>query len=203
MADFHNVRLPDDIERGAVGGPSFKSSVSKLASGNDTTVRHWLQPLGGWEIGYGIQTIADIKLVEAFFYARMGAGFKFRFKDWSDFEISQQEIGIGDAAETDFQMFKRYSDGSFFFDRTITRLVSGTVRAWVNSDELFDPAGFSVDLDTGILTFVVAPPASELVEAACEFDTPVRFAGDDLKKDVQSFLNGSIPKIKIDVVRDV
>ncbi len=200
MPDFHNVRLPDDIERGAIGGPGFKSSVSRLASGNDTTIRHWLQPLGGWEVGYGIQTLDDLKLVEAFFYARMGAGFKFRFKDWGDFEISQQEIGIGDGAQVDFQVFKRYSDGSFFFDRTITRLVSGTVRFFIDSVEDFS---FSVDLDTGIITASPAPAAAELVEVITEFDTPVRFATDDLKKDVQSFLNGSIPKIKIDIVRDV
>lgn len=202
MADFHNVRLPDDIERGAVGGPAFKTSRSDLASGQSTTVRHWLQPLGGWNIGYGIQSLTDLENVRAFFYARMGAGFGFRFKDWADFTISQQEIGTGDAAQTAFQMFRRYSDGSFVFDRTLTRLVSGTVRAWVNSVELFDPGGFSVDLDTGILTFVAAPPASELVEAACEFDVPVQFTDDQLNIDVQSFLNGSIPKIKLDIIRD-
>ncbi len=202
MADFHSVRLPEDIERGAVGGPAFKTSRSQLSSGQQTTVRHWLQPLGGWDIGYGIQTLADLEVVRNFFYARMGAGFGFRFKDVSDFAVTQQEIGTGDAAETVFQMFKRYSDGSFFFDRTLTRLVSGTVRAWVNAVELFDPAGFGVDLETGKLTFVVAPPSAELVEAACEFDNPVQFTRDDLNIDVQSFLNGSIPKIKIDIIRD-
>ncbi len=202
MADFHSVRLPDDIERGAVGGPAFKTSRSLLSSGQQTTVRHWLQPLGGWDIGYGIQSLDDLEAVRNFFYARMGAGFGFRFKDWSDFAVARQEIGTGDAAQTLYQMFKRYSDGTFNFDRTLTRLVSGTVRAWVNSVELFDPAGFSVDLDTGEITFVVAPPASELVEAACEFDNPCQFVKDDLNIDVQSFLNGSIPKIKIDIIRD-
>ncbi len=202
MADFHSVRLPDDIERGAVGGPAFKTSRSLLASGRQTTVRHWLQPLGGWDIGYGIQSLTDLEAVRNFFYARMGAGFGFRFKDWSDFDVTQQEIGTGDGAQTLFQMFKRYPDAVLPFDRTLTRLVSGTVRAWVNSVELFDPAGFSVDLDTGEITFVVAPPAAELVEAACEFDVPCQFVKDDLNVDVQSFLNGSIPKIKIDIIRD-
>ena len=202
MPDFHSVRLPEDIERGAIGGPAFKTSRSTLSSGRQTTVRHWLQPLGGWDIGYGIQSLDDLEAVRNFFYSRMGQGFGFRFKDWSDFEVTQQEIGTGDSAEVDFQMFQRYSDGSFFFDRTLTRLVSGTVRAWVNAVELFDPAGFGVDLETGVLTFVVAPPTAELVEAACEFDNPCQFARDDLNIDVQSFLNGSIPKIKIDIIRD-
>lgn len=202
MADFHSIRLPEDIERGAVGGPEFKTSRSTLASGQRTTVRHWLQPLGGWDIGYGIQSLSDLEAVRNFFYARMGAGFGFRFKDWSDYVVTQQQIGTGDGAKTDFQMFKRYSDGSFFFDRTLTRLVSGTVRAWVDSVELFDPAGFSVDLETGVLTFVAAPPASDLVEAACEFDNPVQFTKDDLNFNIQSFLNGSVPKVKIDIIRD-
>lgn len=201
MVDFHEVRLPDDIERGAVGGPAFKTSNTPLASGHAPVVRHWLQPLGGWDIGYGIQSLGDLDLVKAFFYCRMGSGFGFRFKDWGDFEIGQQEIGVGDGIKTAFQVFKRYSDGSFFFDRTIYKLVSGTVRVFVNSVELFDPAGFSVDLNTGIVTLVVAAPTAELVEVICEFDVPVRLVKDDLNENVQSFLNGSIPKIKIDVVR--
>jgi uncharacterized protein (TIGR02217 family) len=201
MVDFHEIRLPDDIERGAVGGPAFKTSSTPLASGHAPVVRHWLQPLGGWDIGYGIQSLADLELVKAFFYCRMGSGFGFRFKDWGDFNIPQQEIGVGDGVETAFQVFKRYSDGSFFFDRTIYKLVLGTVRVFVNSVELFDPAGFSVDLNTGIVTLVVAAPAGHLVEVICEFDVPVRLVKDDLNENVQSFLNGSIPKIKIDIVR--
>jgi uncharacterized protein (TIGR02217 family) len=201
MVDFHEVRLPDDIERGAVGGPGFKTSHLPLASGHAPVVRHWLQPLGGWDIGYGIQSLADLELVKAFFYCRMGSGFGFRFKDWGDHDIPQQQIGVGDAAKTAFQVFKQYSDGTFTFDRTIYKLVSGTVRAFVNSVELFDPAGFSVDLNTGIITFVIAPPASEVVEVITEFDVPVRLVKDDLNENVQTFLSGSIPKIKIDVVR--
>jgi len=202
MADFHSVRLPDDIERGAVGGPAFKTSRSLLASGQQTTVRHWLQPLGGWDIGYGIQSLDDLEAVRNFFYARMGAGFGFRFKDWSDFTVARQEIGTGDAAQSVFQMFKRYSDGTFDFDRTLTRLVATTVQTWVNSVPLTEGGGFSVDLDTGLITYVVTPAAGHLVEAACEFDNPCQFVKDDLNIDVQSFLNGSIPKIKIDIIRD-
>jgi uncharacterized protein (TIGR02217 family) len=201
MVDFHEVRLPEDIERGAVGGPGFKTSKTPLASGHGPKVRHWLQPLGGWDIGYGIQSLEDLETVKSFFYCRMGSGFGFRFKDWGDFEILQQEIGVGDGAETEFQVFKRYSDGAFNFDRTIYKLVSGTVRAFVNSVELFDPAGFSVDLNTGNISLVVAAPAGHSVEIICEFDVPVEFVKDDLNENVQSFLNGSIPKIKIDVVR--
>lgn len=201
MVDFHEVRLPDDIERNARGGPAFKTSVSLLASGKEKRLRKWTQPLGSWDIGYGIQKWADIEDVIAFHYSKMGRGFGFRFKDWSDYTMLRQEIGIGDGAVTDFQLFKRYSDGTFFFDRTLEKIVSSPIQVWVNNVEFFDPADFSIDLNTGLITLVVAAPGSELVEAACEFDVPVRFREDELNINAQSFANGSIPKINLEIIR--
>jgi len=197
---FHDVRLPDDIERGASGGPGFKTTVITLASGHEKRNVEWSQQRGRWDIGYGIQSLDGLGDVVDFFYARQGRAFGFRFKDWSDFEITdKQPIGTGDGLEVEFQIFKRYSSGGIDFDRTITKPVSGTVKPFLDGVE--QTSGFTVDNTTGIITFDTAPGAGVEVQVECEFDTPVRFDTDNLDISVETFSAGAIPSISIIEIR--
>lgn len=201
MVDFHDTRLPEDVERGAQGGPAFKTASHRKASGQRVATIEWAQPLGGYTVGYGIQTLADLQNVEAFFYARRGSAYAFRFKDWGDYEIDRQSVGTGDASKTVFQIFKRYADAVLPFDRTIQLPVSGTVLVWVNGVAQVEGVDFTVDYTTGEITFSVAPGAGEDVEVECQFDVPVAFAHDGFEKEVQTFLNGSVPKIELQIER--
>lgn len=217
---FHDVRLPDDIERGAVGGPRFKTRVLGLQSGFEQRNVDWAQSRGEWDIAYGLMSMEDdnqlatyIHLVRDFFYARQGRANGFRFKDWSDFQIgdfnnpttNNQLIGLGDNTTTQFQVFKRYSSGGINHDRTLYKLVSGTVVVMIDNVVQSTPANYSVNLDTGLITFTSAPSATggtgpggeEVVSVALEFDVPVRFDDDQLRISVQTFQAGSIPQIPI------
>ncbi|HNQ98402.1 MAG TPA: DUF2460 domain-containing protein [Trueperaceae bacterium] len=218
---FHEVRLPSDVERGAVGGPRFKTTVLQLASGFEQRNIDWEQVKGEWDISYGLMSLRDNELdtyihaVRDFFYARSGRAHGFRFKDWSDFEIGEpsdplgghQLIGLGDGATTQFQVFKRYSSGGVSYDRVIKKLVSGTVSVLL--DSVVQLAGYSVDVNTGLVTFDVAPAATGgsgpggevVVQVACEFDVPVRFDDDHLKITVQTAQAGQIPAIPLVEIR--
>jgi len=185
---FHNVRLPVDVERGAVGGPQFKTTVLTLNSGKEKRNIDWARARGIWDISYGMDTKANHEAVVAFFYARRGRGHSFRFKDWTDFEIgvdatdTEQEIGIGDAVVTKFQAVRRYTS-SVNFDREVTRLVASnpTPRVFVNNVEQTITTHYTIDVETGIITFVTAPPDTESVGLIAEFDVPVRFEQDNLQ----------------------
>lgn len=195
---FHDIRLPEEVERGALGGPKFKTTVLQLSSGHEKRNIDWEDSRGEWDIGYGIQTKANFSTVLSFFYARRGRAHSFRFKDWSDFEIAtEQSIGTGDNLETDFQVFKHYTSGSESFDRNILKPVSGTVRAFLNSVEQTISVDFTVNLLTGIVSFTVAPGAGVDVGIICEFDVPVRFDIDHLGINVETFDAGAIPQIPI------
>lgn len=133
---FDNVRLPEDIERGARGGPAFRTSIVTLASGHEQRDGKWSQSKHSWDIGYGLLERDDggisetyyFQIVE-FFYARRGRLRGFRFKDWTDYQINDQEIATGDDSETQFQIVKRYSSGGITHERTIRKPVAGTVSA--------------------------------------------------------------------------
>ena len=78
---FHDVRLDEDIERAAVGGPSFKTSVLQLSSGFEKRNIDWQRARGIWDISYGVDTKTNLEAVVAAFYARQGRAHTFRFKD--------------------------------------------------------------------------------------------------------------------------
>lgn len=209
---FDEIRLPEDIERGAQGGPAFNTTVVALASGFERRNINWSQARARWDIGYGVLdrdggvNDTTFKKVLEFFYARQGRARAFRFKDWLDFELARQVIGQTDTSTTDFQVFKRYSSGGVDFDRTLKKLVSGTVKVWVNSVSIVEGGGadqFTVDLNTGVITLgaTLAGQNGTDVEAECEFDIPVRFDLDAAELNAQLYNAASVPQIPVVEIR--
>ena len=194
---FHEVRLDEEIERGATGGPGFNTSVIPLVSGHEKRNINWSEIRGEWDIGYGIQSIDNLENVIGFFYARRGRAFGFRFKDWADYQITgPQSIGTGNGSQTVFDVFKRYSSGGIDFDRRIRKLVNGTVRVFLDGVE--QTSGFTVDFNVGQIIFDTAPSNTvDSVAVECEFDVPVRFDTDQLNINVELFDVGSVPSIPI------
>lgn len=200
---FHNVRLPEDIERGAQGGPQFMTNVFTLSSGYEKRNIDWERSRGRWDISYGMDTKANHEEVLAFFYARRGRAYGFRFKDWTDYQVGRtekQQIAVGNNAQTKFQIVRRYTDGTFTFDRPLTRIVAGTTRVFLDAAEQL--AGWSVNADTGIVTFDTAPLAAVSVGIICEFDVPVRFNVDALELSAVRDDAFTLPAIEIVELRE-
>ena len=134
---FHEVRFPDDISRGARGGPERRTQVVELASGDEERNASWADSRRRYDAAYGIRRADDLAAVVAFFEARNGRLHGFRWKDWGDWKSSQpstpttpidQALGTGDSTTTAFQLVKRYESGSQAWVRRIGKSVAGTVR---------------------------------------------------------------------------
>jgi uncharacterized protein (TIGR02217 family) len=146
--------------------------------------------------------------VIAFFEARLGRLYGFRFKDFTDFKSCapgadvtplDQAIGTGDGTATAFQLVKTYASGPASWTRTIGKPVDGTVRVAIGGVEQM--SGFGVDAATGLVTFDSAPASGAAIAAGYEFDTPVRFDSDQLSVNLASFAAGEIPGIPLVEVR--
>lgn len=210
---FHEVRLPEDVERGAQGGPGFNTTVITLSSGFERRNINWEQARQRWDIGYGLMDRegnvdqADFSEVLAFFYAREGRAHGFRFKDWTDFELARQLIGTTDGGTTtQFQVFKRYTSGVVTYDRPLTKIVSGSVSVWVNSVSIAEGAGasqYQINLNTGIITLgsTLAAQSGTDVEVECEFDIPVRFDVDQMEMNAVLYNAASVPAIPVVEIR--
>ncbi len=205
---FHEVRFPDDISRGARGGPERRTQIVELASGDEERNASWANSRRRYDAAYGIRRADELAAVVAFFEARNGRLYGFRWKDWADYKsclpsgtpaATDQAIGTGDDATTDFQLVKSYTSGSQSWTRTITKPVDGTVLVAIDGGE--QTTGWSVDTTTGIVTFTSAPAAGAIITAGFEFDVPVRFDTDTLDVTLDIERLGSITSIPLIEVR--
>lgn len=208
MMAFHEVRFPDNISRGARGGPERRTQIVELASGDEERNASWANSRRRYDVAYGIRRADDLAAVVAFFEARGGRLHGFRFKDWADYKSSQpsqpvaptdQPLGTGDGATTVFQLMKRYSSGAQSWSRAIAKPVEGSVRLALNGVEQM--SGWSIDPTTGSVTFTTAPGAGVAITAGYEFDVPVRFGSDTLDVTLDVERLGSITSIPLIEIR--
>ena len=205
---FHDVRFPDNIARGARGGPERRTQVVELASGDEERNASWANSRRRFDVAYGIRRADDLAAVVAFFEARNGRLHGFRFKDWADYKSGlpsqtpgpqDQVIGEGDGSTTVFQLVKRYASGSQSWTRAIAKPVAGTVRVALDGAE--QASGWSVDPTSGTLTFDTAPASGVAITAGFEFDVPVRFDTDTLDVTLDIERLGSITSIPLLEIR--
>lgn len=205
---FHEVRFPDNISRGARGGPERRTQIVELASGDEERNASWADSRRRYDVSYGIRRADDLAAVVAFFEARNGRLYGFRFKDWADHRSCQpsqtpspmdQQIGTGDGTTTTFQLVKRYASGGQFWTRAITKPVAGTVQIALYG--VPQTGGWSVDHKTGLVSFDTAPSSGFTITAGFEFDVPVRFDSDTLDVTLDIERLGSITSIPLLEIR--
>lgn len=206
--NFHDVRFPTDIALGSTGGPERRTEIVALGSGFEERNSPWAHSRRRYDAGSGVKTLDDLHNVIAFFEARRGRLYGFRWKDRADFKsvapsaavsASDQAIGAGDGATVMFQLTKAYTSGGETYTRDIKKPVGGTVV--VALDGTPQGSGWSVDTATGIVTFDAAPAQGAAITAGFEFDVPVRFDTDRLDVNLANFNAGEIPSIPIVEVR--
>lgn len=175
---FHEIRFPDDIAYGATGGPEYLTTVVATASGFEQRNVNWAAARGRWNVASGLKNQTQLDTLIAFFRARKGRAYGFRFKDWTDYKATGQALGVGDGANKPFQLVKSYVSGAGNEVRTITKPVQGTVVPYLAGVK--QTSGWSVNTTTGVLTFLTAPAQGVAISADFEFDVPVRFDTDSM-----------------------
>jgi uncharacterized protein (TIGR02217 family) len=205
---FHEVRFPDNISRGARGGPERRTQVVELASGDEERNASWANSRRRYDVAYGIRRADDLAAVVAFFEARNGRLHGFRYKDWADYKsalpsqaitATDQQIGTGTGSLQTFQLAKRYTSGAQTWVRTIAKPVAGTVRVALGMAEQL--SGWALDTSTGVITFTAAPAGGVIVRVGFEFDVPVRFDSDTLDVTLDFERLGSITAIPLLEIR--
>jgi len=208
--NFHEVRFPASLSFGSVGGPERRTDVVTLANGFEERNTPWAHSRRRYDAGLGMRSLDDVEALIAFFEARQGQMYGFRWKDWSDFKSGQatkevtfgaQVIGVGDGETMVFQISKTYLSGSFTYERPIRKPVVGTVRVGIEEDEQVETIDYTLDPTTGQVTFLRPPPETTVVTAGFEFDVPVRFDTDRIQTSVASFQAGDAPNVPVVEVR--
>ena len=152
---FHEVRFPTTLSFGSVGGPERRTEIVRLANGFEERNSPWSDSMRRYDAGVGMRSLDDIGTLIAFFEARRGQLYAFRWKDWSDFKssrasepvtVSDQLLGIGDGVRTHFPLSKRYASGAQSYDRPIKKPVADTVVVGLDGD-IVGQASYGIDFD--------------------------------------------------------
>ena len=207
---FHEVRFPANLSFGSSGGPERRTEIVTLTNGFEERNTPWAASRHRFDAGLGMRSLTDIEMMIAFFEARMGQLYGFRWKDWSDYKSSgaavdtgfeDQQIGVGDAVQTVFPLTKTYLSGGASYVREIRKPVLGTVTVGIQGQAKIESIDFTVDTTTGDITFASAPDDGVVVTAGFEFDVPVRFDTDRIVTSVASFQAGEVPSVPVVEVR--
>lgn len=203
MTDFHDVRFPARLAFGARGGPRRPVTITALSNGHEYRNAPQRFSRRIYDAGTALKSAADIYTLLNFFEARRGPLHGFRFRDPLDYKSSSignsvtpldQIIGVGDGAQTQFQLIKTYQDAANTVQRTITKPVVNSVFVAVDGVQT---AEVTVDALTGLIEFPVPPPDDVPITAGFEFDVPVRFDTPQLDISLDAFGAGEIPSIPL------
>jgi uncharacterized protein (TIGR02217 family) len=207
---FHEIRFPSTISYGSTGGPMRLTEIVTLANGFEERSTPWAHARRRYDAGFGLRSLADLETLLAFFEARSGQLYAFRWKDWADYkscalgaQISplDQRLGMGDGAARSFALTKRYASGENAYLRPIQKPVSGTVVAAVGGDPKVFDTEFSVDTQAGLIHFTDPPDIGAEVTAGFEFDVPARFDTDRIEVSIAAYEAGELPNVPIIEVR--
>jgi len=208
--NFHEIRFPANLSFGSTGGPERRCEIVTLANGFEERNSPWADSRRRYDAGVGMRSLDDIETLIAFFEARHGQLYGFRWKDWTDYKScapsrapahGDQLIGHGDGTSKSFQLVKTYRSGGAAYARPISKPVAGSILIAVAADHLVEGVHFKVDETSGFVNFVDAPASGAEITAGFVFDVPVRFDTDKLEMSLQGFSAGEIPAVPVVEVR--
>lgn len=203
---FHEVRFPGSLSFGSVGGPERHTDVVTLANGYEERNTPWAHSRRRYDAGAAMRSMDDIEQLIAFFEARRGQMYGFRWKDWADYKsgkaqaepaYTDQIIAIGDDVTAQWQLMKNYRSGEHVYQRPITKPVKGSVIMGLQGEIQEEDVHFEVDYTTGIVTFAHPPNGGDEITAGYEFDVPVRFDTDRIHTNLASFQAGEVPSVPV------
>lgn len=143
-SDFLDIRFPERISFGAIGGPEFLTDVVIVASGAEVRNQNWSKERLRYEVSHAARREAVWRELQAFFRVCAGKAHSFRFKDWTDYECASGFGSFIDStgSPTSKQMVKAYVYDAQTYYRIITKPVTGTITI---------TGGGTLDYTTGIV----------------------------------------------------
>lgn len=203
IISFLEQRFPEDISYGSTGGPEYKTDVLTTSSGYEQRNINWSSARGRYNVIHGVKSQEQMSVLLSFFRNCYGKAIGFRFKDWSDYQVTLQPIANADGDTTTFQLIKNYQVDNKIVTRKITKPVPNSVRIFFISppklrggmDSVYLAQSVAIDYTSGIITFATPPKKGEIIYASFEFDIPARFDTD--------FLNASLDGHNVQSWQDI
>ena len=172
--------------------PTFQTRIQRAASGRELRALDYPYPL--WQFALVFDFLRDnptagydeLRTLMGFFMLCQGAFGTFLFQDPSDFQVSGQQIGTGNASTSIFQLQRAMGttlpNGGFFEPITAPNVVGAIYLNGITQN----PASYSVDSNTGLVTFNTAPGSGLIINADFTYYFRCRFIED--RYDFENFM---------------
>ena len=172
--------------------PTFQTRIQRAASGRELRALDYPYPL--WQFALVFDFLRDnptagydeLRSLMGFFMLCQGAFGTFLFQDPSDFQVTGQQIGTGNASTSGFQLQRAMGttlpNGGFFEPITAPNVVGAIYLDGITQN----PASYSVDSNTGLVTFNTAPGSGLIITADFSYYFRCRFIED--RYDFENFM---------------
>jgi uncharacterized protein (TIGR02217 family) len=164
--------------------PTFQTRIQRAVSGRELRALDYPYPL--WQFTLVFDLLRDnpaagydeLRTLMGFFMLCQGAFGTFLFRDPSDDQVTGQQIGVGNASATVFQLQRAMGStlpgGGFLEPILAPNLVSTVYLDGITQS----PASYSVDPNTGLVTFATAPGSGLVITADYSYYFRCRFVDD-------------------------
>src|ERR1700758_339172 len=161
--------------------PTFQTRIQRAVSGRELRALDYPYPL--WQFALVYDFLRDnpaagydeLRTLLGFFMLCQGAFGTFLFQDPSDCRVTEQQVGIGDASTTVFQLQRAMGatlpGGGFLEPIVAPNVVSAIYFNGITQD----PTSYGVDPTTGLVTFGTAPGSGLIITADFTYYFRCRF----------------------------
>ena len=165
--------------------PRFATRIQKAVSGRELRVLDQPNPIWLWTLTYDLLRdrhdtrgtglgvgYDELRTLMGFFLQQQGSFAPFLFDDPTDDTAIAQPLGTGDSSTVQFRLVRTMN--GFAEPVTAPNVVGAVYFNGVRQSA----ASYSVDPDTGTVTFATPPPAGQAITADFTYYFRVRFAED-------------------------
>ena len=202
---FSELRFPEDIAYGSCGGPQYSTDVITMSSGREQRNINWSKSRAKFNIARGVQTQDQLEQLITFFRVHKGRAIGFRFKDFTDYQVRDQVVAIGDGKTQEFQLVKSYHLGAIDEKRIIYKPDDIGFKLYIKNgkkEKNLTESEWILDTITGRVKLSFVPEPNTKIIADFNFDIPVRFDIDSLSTSIHSYgsySSSDIPLVEIKI----
>lgn len=189
---FKEVRLDIKISYEGESGPSYKTSIIELPSGQEFRRGWWANGRKKWRIKKELLSRTDVKALESFFRIMRGRLYGFRIRDWNSYLAVDEPVGALTSTSGQLQLkFLEPITNSIELQKITKPVLSANVNNTLSSD-YYSPdislkrngvawasaGNWTLNRNTGEITYNTSQ-FGQTITWSGSYDWPVRFDTDE------------------------
>jgi uncharacterized protein (TIGR02217 family) len=179
MAFLETPALDYNITKGARSTVQFQRTKTYTKGGRLKQHFDWDTAKHVLDLSYRLRPKAEYDELRDFFYVVMAGAYEgFRARDWSNYQLTQENSSLTLVTGSDYQINRLHTVGAVSYLHPIYKPVDESITIIRNRASVISVAGATIDYETGIAT-ISGHSSGDTYTAEGEFDLPMTFVSDD------------------------